>query len=142
MFDMKSLQVLNSIGLIIVILLIGSSNLSAQQIRINEDSSISEIMEKYIRWEKEETHVPGWRIQIINTDDRRKMEKALGNFRYYYPNVGYTTWKQVSPYYKVIIGAYESKLEVLAFLQNVKRRFPSAIPVVEKINERELLGVK
>lgn len=117
------------------------SGLNGQNIQINEDPDIMKMMEKYVNWEKEETQVSGWRIQIINTDDRRKMEKALSDFRYHYPNVKYTNWKQVSPYYKVIIGAYESKLDVLAFLHEIKNRFPSAIPVIEKINERELLNL-
>ena len=90
-------------------------------------------------WEKEETKLSGWRIQITNTDDRRKMEKALVDFRRYFPEIKYTKWKQVSPYYKVIIGAYDSKLDVLAFLQEVKKHFPSAIPIIDKIDEEELL---
>ena len=99
-------------------------------------------MEKYISWGEDEKSINGWRIQIINTDDRRRMEKNLSDFRYYFPEVRYVKWKQVSPYYKVIIGAYETKPDVLAFLQKVKEKFPSAIPVVEKIREKELLGMQ
>jgi len=123
------------------LLIFGSHLLNAQQVVINEEESISDLMEKYTTWEKEETKVNGWRIQIINTDDRRKMEKALSDFRHYFPNVSYTKWKQVSPYYKVIIGAYDSKLDVLAFLQDIKKHFPSAIPVIEKIDEKEVLNL-
>lgn len=122
--------------------LLAGFNSQAQQIVINEDPDISSLMEKYISWGKEEGTINGWRIQIINTDDRRRMEKDLSDFRYYFPEVKYVNWKQVSPYYKVIIGAYETKPDVLAFLQKVKEKFPSAIPVVEKINEKELLGMQ
>lgn len=116
------------------------SGIYAQNIQINEDPQIRELMDKYLQWEKEENEISGWRIQIINTDDRRKMEKALSKFRYKYPKVKYSTWRQVSPYYKVIIGAYESKLDVLAFLQDIKKDFPSAIPIIAKIDEREFLN--
>lgn len=121
--------------------LLSMGSLKAQFIQINEDPVIRDLMEKYIEWEKEETEVAGWRIQIINTDDRRKMEKALSDFRHEFPEVEYVHWKQVSPYYKVIIGAYETKLDVLAFLQDIKVYFSSAIPVIEKIDEQELLGL-
>jgi hypothetical protein len=120
--------------------LIQVSGINAQNIQIHEDPQIRELMDKYVQWELKETKISGWRIQIINTDDRRKMEKALSDFRYKYPEVKYSNWKQVSPYYKVIIGAYESKLDVLAFLQDIKNDFPSAIPVIEKIDEREFLN--
>lgn len=116
--------------------------LSSQQIIINEDPAIRDLMDKYSQWNQEEDQVQGWRIQIINTDDRRKMEKAMNEFRTLFPDVDYSRWKQVSPYYKVIIGAYESKLDALAFLQEVKEHFPSAIPVIEKISKKELLGLR
>jgi hypothetical protein len=131
----------NRFSLVFILFLVSCSVASAQYIRINEDPSVRELMEKYIRWEKEESQVSGWRIQIINTDDRRKMEKALYEFKTEFPEVSYVNWKQVSPYYKVIIGAYETKLDVLAFLQDIKVLFPSAIPVIEKIDEKELFDL-
>jgi Fe-S cluster biosynthesis and repair protein YggX len=118
---------------------LNKTELSAQYINIQEDPSISELMSKYMEWEKEQTRVNGWRIQIINTDDRRKMEKALSDFRFNYPDIKYTTWKQVSPYYKVIVGAFDSKLDALAVLQDIKSDFPSAIPIIDQIEETELL---
>jgi len=116
-------------------------NSLSQQVIINEDPAISKLMENYKQWNNEEKTVQGWRIQIINTDDRRKMESTLAKFRFHFPEVNYVSWIQVSPYYKVKVGAYDSKLTVLAFLQNVKEYFPSAIPVIEKIKKTELLGL-
>ena len=127
------------IVLISMFIFLNKTELSAQYINIQEDPSISELMAKYMEWEKEQTRVNGWRIQIINTDDRRKMEKALSDFRFNYPDIKYTTWKQVSPYYKVIVGAFDSKLDALAVLQDIKSDFPSAIPIIDKIEETELL---
>lgn len=114
----------------------------SQQVIINEDPAIRQLMDHYVQWNKEEESVEGWRIQIINTDDRRKMEKALNDFRNFFPQIQYAKWKQVSPYYKVIVGAYESKLDALAFLEEVKMHFSSAIPVIEKIDKKEFLGLK
>jgi len=126
---------------LILFLLINTIDLIGQRIVVNEDPVIAEMMEKYQRWNEEEDKIQGWRIQIINTDDRRKMEKALADFRTNFPDIKYVKWRQVSPYYKVIIGAYESKLDVLAFIQKVKEHFPSAIPIIEKIRKKELLNM-
>mgnify|MGYP001071925886 CR=1 FL=1 len=115
---------------------------SAQNININEDPVIRDLMDKYEQWNREESTIQGWRIQVINTDDRRKMEITLSDFRQLYPDIKYVKWRQLSPYYKVIIGAFESKLDVLAYLQVLKEDFPSAIPVIEKIDKKELLNIK
>lgn len=118
------------------------SNAGAQHIVINEDPAIRDLMNKYTEWNKEELSIQGWRIQIINTDDRRQMEKALVDFKENFPEVEYVRWKQISPYYKVIIGAFDSKLDVLAYLEKIKEDFPSAIPIITDINKKEVLGIK
>jgi hypothetical protein len=86
--------------------------------------------------------VIAWRIQIINTDDRRKMETDMRRFKSIYPYIQQVNWKQMSPYYKVTAGSFESKLTALAFLGEVKVHFPSAILVNEKIAKKELLGLE
>ena len=139
------MMIRNSLFKVLLFLIVfscGTGVVKSQHITINEDPAIAELMDKYIQWNKENQKVQGWRIQIINTDDRRKMEKELNRFRTIFPNIEYVKWRQVSPYYKVIIGAYESKLDVLAFLQDVKEHFPSAIAIIEKINKKELLEMK
>jgi hypothetical protein len=66
----------------------------------------------------------------------------MRRFKSIYPNVKQVNWKQVSPYYKVTVGSYESKLHGLAFLDEVKIHFPSAILINEKISKKELLGLE
>lgn len=114
--------------------------IQGQSLQIREDPGITRLMQQYIEWNLQEKQLEGWRIQIINTDDRRRMETALSNFKHHFPGIRYVKWRQLSPYYRVMIGAFETKLEVLAFLQEVKEYFPSAIPVVEKMDETEFLN--
>lgn len=125
--------------LVVAYVILLTPSLHGQQILILEDPEISHLMQEYTEWNQQEQRIDGWRIQIINTDDRRKMEQALSTFKYHFPEISYVKWRQLNPYYKVIIGAFETKLEVLAFLQKVKEYFPSAIPIIEKIDEKELL---
>jgi len=44
---------------------------------VNEEPAITNLVKKFIEWNEEKNYVNGWRIQIINTDDRRKMERAM-----------------------------------------------------------------
>ncbi len=111
-------------------------------INIYEDPEITTLMNKYKTWNGLEEMVPAWRIQIINTDDRRKMESEMRRFKSIYPSVRQVSWKQVSPYYKVTTGSFESKLTALAFLDEVNVHFPSAILINEKITKKELLGLE
>lgn len=105
---------------------------------ITEHGNISQMMDTYVRVSQSESQVQGWRIQIVTTNDRRKMENARAKFKSMYPEYN-ISWKHVSPYYQVKIGAYETKFELQAFLLELKRNFPSAIPVVDKIDKTELL---
>jgi hypothetical protein len=121
------------------LLFIAKYSIKAQEVIITEEPSISALMEKFIEWNAEKDYVDGWRIQIINTDDRRLMEKTIASFKNRYPYIGNVNWEQVSPYYKVKVGGFGSKIKAQAFLAEVRQYFPSAITVWEKIKEKELL---
>ncbi len=124
---------------IIIIIIFFFTGLKAQSIYVNEEPAIKKLYSNFIRWNKEKEFVNGWRIQIINTDDRRKMEKAISRFRYHFPYINNVSWEQVSPYYRVKVGGFDSKLKAQAFLDEVKEFFPSAITVWEKIDESEFI---
>jgi len=113
--------------------------IQAQNIYVNEEPQISTLMQKFLQWNKEKDYVNGWRIQIINTDDRRKMENAIARFRRYFPHIRNVSWEQVVPYYKVKVSGFKSGLKAQAFLDEVKEYFPSAITVWEKIKESEFI---
>ena len=111
----------------------------AQDIYVNEEPSVTNLVKKFIEWNEEKNYVNGWRIQIINTDDRRKMERAMNKFRSKFPYISNVVWEQVSPYYRVKVGGFNSKLKAQAFLDEVKEYFPSAITVWEKIRESKFI---
>ena len=111
----------------------------AQDIYVNEEPSVTNLVKKFIEWNEEKNYVNGWRIQIINTDDRRKMERAMNKFRSKFPYISNVVWEQVSPYYRVKVGGFNSKLKAQAFLDEVKKYFPSAITVWEKIRESKFI---
>ena len=113
------------------------SSLQAQ-VYIIEEPGVESMMERYKSLNKANPLVTAWKIQIIATNDRRKMERTISKFAYLYPNIEYE-WKHASPYYQVYIGAYEKKEDFMDFLLELKKEFPSAIPVIERISKTKLL---
>ena len=111
----------------------------AQNININEDYPISQMMESYIAKNKSTYNVEGWRIQIMATTDRLKMEAAKSDFLSKYPNVK-VDWTHSKPYYRLRAGAFATKLEAVRLLYKLKRDYPSAYPAKDNsINPQELI---
>ena len=95
-------------------------------------------MLKYEEENRTEKKIKGWRIQIVTTDDRRKSEKAKTKFRHLYPNTP-AYWEHKSPYYVVRVGAYERKIDLMHFLLELKKDFPSSTPVMADIPKSDLI---
>lgn len=125
--------------MLLLIILTASISIEAQNITVNEDPAITQMMNKYLMENRSSNLVKGWRIQIITTSDRRAMERARSKFASMYP-VMRSEMEHVSPYYKIKVGAWEDKLALHAFLLELKRDFPSAIPVMDDIPKTELIS--
>jgi len=110
----------------------------AQGIQIREHDGVQQLMSQYKNYHKETSTIKGYRIQIVTTDDRFKMEKALSKFRNLYPEMN-SDWEHKIPYYLVKVGAFKEKLDYQGFLIEIKKDFPGAIPIVADIREEELL---
>ncbi len=108
-------------------------------VTVNTSPSIDQMMDKFTTTNRAETSIKGWRIQIITTDDRRKMEAARGKFSGLYPDIK-VKWNHVAPYYRVKVGAYENKMQLMGFLLELKNNFPGVIPVMDNIRKSELIG--
>lgn len=109
------------------------------QVIVVEDDQVSQMLRSYQSNERAETSIKGYRIQIITTPDRRKMESTRAKFKGMYPKVR-MEWEHVSPYYQVRVGAYETKMDLMEFMLELKREFRDAIPVVSDIEKNELIA--
>jgi len=116
--------------------LLSASSIDAQ-VLIKEEPAVARLMNDFVYTNQQKESIKGWRIQIITTNDRRNSENAKARFQRLYPEIN-VKWKQEVPFYKVQIGAYETKEELQAFLQEIKVDFPSAIPVVDNVGIDEL----
>lgn len=125
-----------------ILILLGISlfcvDTNAQGIQITEHGNIRTVMDQYINQNRGNATVEGWRIQIISTDDRRKMESYKEKFESAYPGM-YLEWEHRNPWYLVKVGAFKTKLELQAFIQELKDDFPQAIPIKDQVSKAELI---
>ena len=126
-------------GILLGLALLVTGTLFSQGVTIVEHGGIRSLMQQYIQQNQEDVYVQGWRIQIITTNDRRKMEDARAKFRYLYPDMN-LSWEHKSPYYLVKVGAYQEKMDLQGFLLDIKRDFPGAIPIMDRMKKDELIG--
>jgi|GEM_PF-299001 len=132
-------KIMKQFKLLIILTLAAFINLNAQgTINVMADAPIDEMMTKYTSINQSKSMINGYRIQLLATTDRRKVEAALGRFRSLYPTIP-ADWQHSPPYYKLRAGAYETKLDALRQLELVKADYPSAYPAQAKINLRALV---
>jgi len=112
----------------------------SQNIILQEDYSVTELMEKYTQLNKSTRSVDGWRVQILATTDRSKMERIKRQFLQNYPEV-HLDWIHAKPYYKLRAGAFANKLEASRLLYKLKRDYPSAFPTKDDLRPAELVGL-
>jgi len=121
------------------ILLVAITYSADAQVNVVEDDQVAQMLRNYQSNERAETTIKGYRIQIITTPDRRKMESVRAKFTSMYPDVR-MEWNHVSPYYLVSVGAYETKMDLMDFMIDLKKDFRDAIPVVSDIDKSELIA--
>lgn len=108
-------------------------------IELHVSPLIEQMMQRYISIHKERATVTGWRIQLLATTDRQRMERELQRFRSLYPSLS-AQWIHSQPYYKIRVGAFETKLDALRILQLIKQDYPGAyITLDNAIKPEELV---
>lgn len=112
---------------------------NAQNVSIKEDFPIDKMMETFVTKNKSTHQIDGWRIQVMATTDRQKMEDAKGEFLLRYPDI-HIDWTHSKPYYRLRAGAFIAKLDAIRLLYKLKEYYPSAYPAKDNnINPQELI---
>jgi hypothetical protein len=103
------------------------------------DPAVSSLMKRYVDGNKSTKTINGWRIQIMATTDRTKVEDALQKFQSLYPNIT-ADWVQSKPYFKLRAGAFTKKRDAIALQFQLKADYPTAYPVQDaEIKPEELI---
>ncbi len=122
-------------------LIIASATLGkTQNVRIKEDPLIAQMMSKFVEANKAQQTIEGWRIEILATTNRQEMESAMQTFKYRYPELS-VDWFHDSPYFKLRVGAFATKIEATRMLHILKKDYPGAYRILDnKMKPEELLN--
>ena len=111
-----------------------------QNVILKEDPLITQLVDKFVEINKANSDIEGWRIQILATTDRQRMENVRQTFQYRYPNIP-IDWQHQKPYYKLRAGAFATKLEALRLKYILDAEYPGTYPVKDdKIKPSELIS--
>lgn len=75
---------------------------------------------------------PGYRVQIDFGQEKDAVDKIQADFSGKYPGVpSYLTYNQ--PYFKLNVGDFRTRLEAVDFLNHVRKDYPAAFVVADRI---------
>lgn len=126
--------------LLLLSFLFSAWQVQAQGVQYNENPIVSNIMDRFVELNKNKKTVEGWRIQILATNDRQKLESARQAFQYRYPNVP-VNWVHNRPWYQLRAGAFSTKLEALRLKYILSQDYTGIYPVKDdNIEPEELIN--
>ncbi len=123
--------------LVFCFLLTFSSFAKAQKgnVVITESPLISTLVEKH-KYINEKHKIIGWRVQIFFDSGNNSKSHAYskkGVFMAMYPDMSVYLMFQ-SPYYKVRVGDFRTRIDAEGFKQKIVGEFPDAFVVKDEIN--------
>lgn len=124
---------------LVVALLATGQTLTAQSgVSINVDPAIGDLMELFQAENETVSKVPGWRVQILATTDRGRLETVESQFKVDYPSIS-VDWVHTKPYYKLRAGAFQTKQEAERLKYTLSKQFEGVYLVKDEISESQLL---
>lgn len=118
--------------------LLASGSLSAQNISLDVDNKVEDLLELFLERNESETKVDGWRVQILATTDRNRLNTVESEFRVNYPSVP-VDWVHTKPYYKLRAGAFRTKQEAERLKFTLNKQFEGVYLVKDMVGESELM---
>ena len=115
--------------------------LSAQNVSVNTSNEVQMVMDRYGAENRMSQFVEGWRIQVVSSTDRRKIDEVKKTFIQNFPNIP-IKMEHTPPYYKIRTGAFPTKLDAMGLLYTIKQQVPGAYPTKDiKIKPAEMVGI-
>lgn len=121
------------------LLCFGGFGLRAQSnIVVQTAPEVGRLLDAFIQANTAETKVSGWRVQILATADRQRLETVESSFKLNYPSIP-VDWVHASPYYKLRAGAFQTKQEAERLKYTLSGQFDGVYLVKDQVGEDELL---
>ena len=128
---------------LVLFFLISSYTLFAQadsnRIVVHKDPRIDLLIKKQIEINEitirnARRHMPGYRIQVISTNDRNKALDAKTKVYQRFPELTpYVVYQ--APFFKIKVGNFKERSEAEKYLQDVQRIFSTGVYVVRDVIE-------
>lgn len=105
-----------------------------------ESYDVQQAMQTYIASNRATSFIKGWRVQVLSTTDRDRLDQVRNAFRAQYPNLALTSVHK-RPYYMLRAGAFTDKLDAYRLQQFLRSSYPSSYIVQDdEIEPQQLLG--
>ena len=124
-------------------LLLASFSIQAQNdtnsVVVHKDPRVDLLVKKQIAINEETTRdtrrsMPGYRILVINSNDRNKVFAAKAKIYQSYPELKpYLLYQP--PFYKLKVGNFKTKEEAEDYRKDLGRQFPTGLYVIKDIIE-------
>ncbi len=106
---------------------------------IFQDMRVNELVYNHVEQNKRKG-IPGFRIRIyadLGSGARDQSQDAKARFYGLFPEIPIYL-EYVSPYFRVLVGDYRTKVDALKDFNRIKQYFPSAFIVPEEIDYPEM----
>ena len=126
--------------LVLFVLLFAFGLVRGQEVQVNEAPGIGGLVSTWVKSNRTNAHIEGWRVQILSTTDRQQADLAKIKAQGEFPGL-YADWVHEKPYYKMRLGACRSKLDAMALLATLRDYYPGAYVTQDKnIHPRDFLS--
>ena len=131
---------MNRLWLLCLVISLVSETLKAQS-EVILSPSVADMLATFATKNKSQETIKAWRIQVAAVSDRRDMENEKSRFENIYPNLR-LEWIYDNPYYilKLRDAAFKERLQAYNLLHRIKRRYPSAILVLDDVKPEKVLN--
>lgn len=108
-------------------------------IEVNQPDDVKEAFQRYVERNRDRKFT-GYRVRIFfdnSQDARTRSEEIAREFATAHPSVKVYR-SHISPYFKVTVGDFRSKIEATAFAKSISDRYTSVFLVKENIQYPEI----
>ena len=112
------------------------NNANEGEVLIFQDMRINDLVYNHIEQNKRKGGIPGYRIRIfsdLGNTARDESQVAKAKFYELFPEI--PVYREYdSPYFKVYVGDFRTKVDAIKVFKQIKRYFPAAFIVPDQIN--------
>ena len=119
----------------ILVLILCSLFIGNVQSQVDIDRDVQRLFDRYANQNRQQPYILGWKIQLLSDTDRRIVEREKINFQRDFFGLN-AQWHHDDPYYVLQVSnlAYIRELDALHMYHRIRRKYPSAILVIERLN--------